>query len=296
MDKTNIIELVRVLWDGTAASKRRKVFREVQKNIPEESRILFQELASHYFNGATDTKESRILILVHGIHTNGSWQQDVQEQMIGVPYLRVQELGYDLVTGFHFALFSRSGPIKKILADINTIKREEPLAKISVIAHSFGTYIISKILENNPDIRFEKIITCGSVISRNYNWTKHAPFAHSTDIINDVGVRDVWPVIANCVTLGYGSSGNQGFRTASATDRYFNYGHSDFFEPQHDHILKYWRPIFEDQTIPKSEIKLPKASVPLLWFCHSKKGKAIPFALYAAAIIGTLWGLAKLIF
>jgi len=296
MEKTEVIELVRVLWEGTTTNKRKKVFQTVHKSIPEEHQTLFRELSSHYFNGTIDLKESRVIILVHGIHTNGSWQQDVQEQMFGIPCLRVQELGYELVTGFHFALFSRSGPINKIHNEIRTIQREEPLAKISVIAHSFGTYIISKILEKDQNIRFEKIITCGSVIPRNFNWQKHAPHTNSINIINDVGTKDLWPVIANCSTLGYGASGNQGFRTASVTDRYFNYGHSDFFESINEHILKYWRPIFEDDTVPKSNSKLPKSSVLLLWFCHSRKGKILPFATYILILILLAGTLSKMFF
>lgn len=294
MEKTEVIELVRTLWESTHPAKRRNVFQKIQTTIPEEHRILFQELVSHHFIGTVDIADSHVVILVHGIHTNGSWQQDVQEQMEGVPCLRVQELGYELVTGPHFAMFSRAGPIKKVVRDIRTIKREEPLVKVSVIAHSFGTYIISKVLEENPDIQFHKIITCGSVVRRDYDWSKHAPHARRGDIVNDVGVRDLWPVIANCMTFGYGASGNQGFRNASVTDRFFNYGHSDFFELKNDHIRKYWRPIFESGTIQKSECKLPKGNFFLLWFCHSTKGKVIPFTLYLLALLGVAWGMRSL--
>ncbi|MEB0129739.1 hypothetical protein [Pseudomonas sp. CCI2.4] len=289
MDQTDVIELVRELWHSTTPSKRRKLFQTVRKTIPKEHIILFQELSSHYFNHAIDAANLQILILVHGIHTNGSWQQEIEEQFSDIPSLRVKELGYELVTGPHFALFSRKGPIKKILNDIKIIKREEPHAQLSVIAHSFGTFIIAKIIEDNPEIQFEKIVICGSVIPRDFNWTKHAPFARNGDIVNDVGILDIWPVIANCFTLGYGASGNQGFRSALVIDRFFNYHHSDFFEQKNDHIRKYWKPIFEQGIVPKSDCKLPKTNVTVLWFCHSTKGKIIPFSLYVLVTAAILW-------
>ncbi|GLO54759.1 hypothetical protein PPUJ20066_07950 [Pseudomonas putida] len=289
MERTDVIEVIKELWECTEASKRGRALKALQKTIPDEHQVFFGEFASHLFNNALDTKESHIIILIHGIHTNGSWQQDVQEQMDGVPHLRVQKVGYELVTGLQFAFLSRSSAIKKVLHEIRTIKREEPIAKLSIIAHSFGTYITSKIIATQADLRFEKIITCGSVMPRDYNWVKHAPYARHGDIINDVGTNDWWPIAANCFSLGYGASGNQGFQSAAVVDRYFEYGHSDFFEPENDHIRKFWRPIFEKGSIPASPSKLPKANLGRLWLCHSIKGKYIPFGLYTLIGAGIIY-------
>lgn len=47
--------------------------------------------------------------------------------------------------------------------------------KISVIAHSFGTYIIGAYLagfEDKPPVNFETIILTGSILSEEYDWDK----------------------------------------------------------------------------------------------------------------------------
>jgi pimeloyl-ACP methyl ester carboxylesterase len=39
-----------------------------------------------------------------------------------------------------------------------------PNKRVSVIAHSFGTYVISCLLRDEFDIRFHRVIFCGSVV------------------------------------------------------------------------------------------------------------------------------------
>ena len=278
MNSTDVIKLVETLWAATDAKKRKEVFSLVRATIPEEHKVLFDGLVDNKRSGIRDSADSKILVLIHGIRTDGAWQREVQQQFQGVANLQVHDLGYDVVTGMQLAGPFRSGPVNKIVRDIRRLKDEEPLARISVIAHSFGTYIVSRILEDHPDISFEKIVLSGSLVKRNYPWDRNARGMRKSSIVNDVGVRDIWPLIASCSTWGYGSTGRVGFKNATVTDRYFDYGHSDFFENNGAHIKKYWRPIFEfDEVVPSNweqKSERPKTGFFTLLAAHQKTGVA----------------------
>lgn len=278
MNSTEVIQLVEKLWNATDPKERKEVFGLLRSTIPKEHQVLFDALVDNKRSGIVDSPNSRILVLIHGIRTDGAWQRDVQREFHGVENLQVHDLGYDVVTGLQLAGPFRKGPVNKIVRDIRRLKSEEPLAKISVIAHSFGTYVVSRILEDHPDIKFEKIVLSGCLIKRSYPWDRNAQNMQKSSIINDVGVRDIWPLIASCSTWGYGSTGRVGFKSATVTDRYFNYSHSEFFENDGLHIRKYWRPLFEfDEIVPsewESDTNRPKTGFTTLFAAHQNTGIA----------------------
>lgn len=290
MNSTDVVKLVETLWLSTSAKQRREVFSLIRATtISEQHRELFDALVDNKRSGIRDSSESRILILIHGIRTDGAWQREVQREFHGIPNLQVHDLGYDVVTGLQLAGPFRSSPVNKIVRDIRRLKDEEPLARISVVAHSFGTYVVSRILEEHPDISFDKIVLCGCLIKRQYPWDRNARAMRKSAILNDVGIRDIWPLIASCSTWGYGSTGRVGFKNAMVTDRYFNYSHSEFFEHNGQHIREYWRPFFEnDEIIPSEWERVPnqaKASFLVLLAGHQKTGIATIALLAIAAIL-----------
>ncbi|MDX1723931.1 MAG: hypothetical protein R3355_12610 [Pseudomonas sp.] len=289
MNSTEVIQLVQTLWTATDPKQRKEVFSLVRSTIPEEHKLLFDGLVDNKRSGIRDSADSKILVLIHGIRTDGAWQRQVQQELHGVANLQVHDLGYDVVTGMQLAGPFRSGPVNKIVRDIRRLKDEEPLARISVIAHSFGTYIVSRVLEEHPDISFEKIVLSGCLIKRNYPWDRNARGMRKSSIINDVGVRDIWPLIASCSTWGYGSTGRVGFKSATVTDRYFDYSHSEFFENNGVHIKKYWRPLFECDTIVQSDWELnperAKTGFLTLFAAHQKTGLAGIILVSTAVIL-----------
>lgn len=289
MECTDVIKLVEKVWSTTPPAERRSVFSLIRKTIPNHHLVLFDGLVDNKRNGIVDNPDSKIVVLIHGIHTDGSWQRCVQQELSTINGLHIHDLGYDVVTAIQLFGPYRSTPVNRIAREIRRIKVEEPKAKISVIAHSFGTYIVSKILEDHPDIRFDRIIMCGAIISRAYPWDRNARELNKSRIINDVGTRDIWPVIATCTTGGYGSSGRRGFQSASVTDRYFNYKHSDFFEPKNNHIRDYWKPIIESGDIPTSDwdTKKGKTSFPILVASHPWIGRPLVFLIiFGLGILG----------
>jgi hypothetical protein len=70
-------------------------------------------------------------------------------------------------------------------------------------------------------------------------------------VINEVGSLDIWPIIANSVTWGYGSTGTFGFQTVGVRDRYHNISHSDYFKP--GFAEKFWVPWIRSEDLVPTE-------------------------------------------
>ncbi|NWD69162.1 hypothetical protein HX870_16285 [Pseudomonas gingeri] len=157
-----------------------------------------------------------------------------------------------------------------------------------VIAHSFGTYIVSHILSRYSDINIERIVLCGSIIKSSFPWDLHTRHMENGSIINDVGTRDFYPVLATFSTLGYGGTGRNGFKNTRIADRYFDYGHSDFFLPDNDHIRKYWKPYIIDGTVVDSDwnTEKPTTNLFIMMACHPWIGRPVFYSTLALTVLG----------
>jgi tetratricopeptide (TPR) repeat protein len=186
-----------------------------------------------------------VILLIHGIRDEAEWGENIApvlEQLAGVRVFPLKFGFFDTIA-FWFPLPLRLVPILHVQRRIRHAHRLFPGAKLSVIAHSFGTYIIGTILRKNPDIVLERLILCGAVLSRGYRWDKYSHQV-ATEVINDCGLRDHWPVCAEALTVGYGASGTFGFGWPGVNNRFHDFGHGGFFED--GFVEKFWLPWFKD--------------------------------------------------
>jgi hypothetical protein len=170
-------------------------------------------------------------------------------------------LGYEFFDGFSFWLpFPfRQRKVKVVLERLRDAQRRYPGKPISVIAHSFGTYIIGTILRQDNSIQLRRLILCGSILPRNYPWGTYSRSV-DTPILNDCGAWDIWPVQAQSTTWGFGASGTWGFRRAGITDRFHNFGHGGFFTA--DFVRTFWLSWFRGEP---SALGIVPPKRPYLW-------------------------------
>ncbi|CAA2108194.1 hypothetical protein [Variovorax paradoxus] len=201
------------------------------------------------FNSQLPTKH--IVVLLHGIRTAGVWQDAVKRMFEGTN-VTVVPLGYGYFDALRFAIpWGRSGAISLVSRELQALKRDYPSSDISVIAHSFGTYIITKVLAPDQGIRLKRLLLCGSIVPTDFAWENVKGKPPRDSIVNDVGTRDIWPVLARTLTWGYGTSGTYGFKQTAVTDRYHDLAHSDFFSELW--VRKFWLPFISDGTIHPSD-------------------------------------------
>lgn len=213
----------------------------------------FLDDLSKVFPGLSDSanqRENHIVVLIHGIRTQAPWYQTVRSVLHNQYDLRVVDAGYGFFDALRFwsPILTRGGPIKEVSSQIKALVEDYPDARISVIAHSFGTYILSKLIITS-EIEFHRIILCGSIINRKFPWHKYhrrvaKDMQHPHKILNDCGTKDIWPILAEATTFGYGASGSFGFQSVNVYDRFQEKKHSEYFDKKF--IQEHWLPYLQN--------------------------------------------------
>jgi pimeloyl-ACP methyl ester carboxylesterase len=202
-----------------------------------------------------------IVLLVHGIRTSASWAEMVQEELQRDTSLIVIPIRYGFFDLLEFLLPgpTRTRPINRVLRELRTLRSEHPSSRISVIAHSFGTYAITQILRSHPDVTLFRLALCGGIVPASFRWDLVRPRV-SESPINDCGLRDIWPLLASAVTWGYGPSGVAGFGSVLVVDRFHELAHSGFFKPAF--ASTYWKPYFTDGVVVRPQQTLHRRALP----------------------------------
>lgn len=289
MKPAEVFQLFETTWNNSLPDKRLLQLKVIRNQVPDEYKEFFDSMLDAKLAGVQDNPLATVVFLIHGIQTDGAWHNLVEKELGTLPHTNVHGLGYNFVSPLQLALPIRSTPINKITQDIRDAKSMEPHAQFMVIAHSFGSYILSRILSSSSDISFTRIVLCGCIIPTSYPWGLYTKNMEKRSILNDVGTRDIYPVVATVSSFGYGSSGRKGFQVPLIKDRYFDYGHSDFFEPANNHIVRYWKPFIATGEIVESEwdYNRPKLSIRTNMFTHPWIGRPLLFVtlICAAALI-----------
>ncbi len=199
-------------------------------------------------------KKNPVVILVHGIRTHAHWHEEIKSVLM--------ESGFHVVlTNYgRFDLFRFLAPFEyfrnkaknKVFTQFRAAKMKHKGAKFSVIAHSFGSYIVARILQDEFDIKLDKIIFVGSVVRYDFPFEQFSG-RFSGDILNEVGFTDPFPVLAESITTGYGKAGTYGFRVPHVVDRYHDGSHSDILNG--DHCSKYWVDFLRARQIHKIDCR-----------------------------------------
>ncbi len=236
---------------------------------------------------ATATKLT-VVALLHGIRTSAGWQEKARSALEVRNSVKVVPIGYRYMDVVRFLGPWRGHAVERITRELRDLQRLNPGCELVVMAHSFGTYVISKILKDAPDIRIQRLLLCGSIIPAVYRWDQLPHEFTDKTCVNEVGTRDVWPVFARVASWGYGESGSFGFKTARVTDRFFDYGHSDFFTDEH--FETFWKPFIAHGHVTPSPWDSTRPTPP--WLLSVLGGfpmiKGVLFILVGGAIFFAL--------
>jgi hypothetical protein len=221
---------------------------------------------------ASAREGDHLVVLVHGINTRALWFGTVKPALEDAGFI-VAPAGYELYGVIRFLLpFERlrRRATARVTTKIRLARQLHPDAKMSVIAHSFGSFVIARILESEFDLRWHRIILCGSVVSEDLRLEQFLE-RFDAPIINEIGTRDFFPALARSITWGYGSVGSYGFQSPAVTDRWHaGFLHSDFLTQEF--CNRFWVPFLREGTLARADapLALPLASrvftrLPLRW-------------------------------
>jgi Effector-associated domain 1 len=205
---------------------------------------------------------AHVVILIHGIRDFGLWQSTIRHTL-EEEGLKAEAINYGRFNLIEFLLpfpHFRRKAIETVWNQIRIVNQNNKGALLSIIAHSFGTYVVSHLIRNTFDIDFYRVIFCGSVVPYNFPFEQFQN-RFLAPILNEVGTRDIWPAMAESITTGYGSAGTYGFRRPLIRDRWHN-GASHGYFLNEGFCKRFWCPFLRDGTVvPGSE----EPESPRLW-------------------------------
>ncbi|MBW7974065.1 alpha/beta fold hydrolase [Bradyrhizobium sp. BR 10289] len=114
----------------------------------------------------------KIVVTIHGIRTTGVWQKQI------TPYLAKQGLipyhidyGYFLALAFLFPPL-RQRQVEKVRKEMRRLVELTGASRISVIAHSFGTYLAMEALRaDNGELKYDRVVLTGCILANDFSWT-----------------------------------------------------------------------------------------------------------------------------
>jgi hypothetical protein len=114
-----------------------------------------------------------VVITVHGIRTHARWQKELDSCLANADFVP-ESLDYGWFSALLFVFKSqRDKKVQWFRDKYQDLSAMYPGTVPSVIAHSFGTYIISKaIREYRPIIKFDRVILCGSIVQEDLPWSQ----------------------------------------------------------------------------------------------------------------------------
>jgi len=196
----------------------------------------------------------RCVMSLHGIRTRGVWQKDLVPVLARygfIPYA----LDYGSFSIFKFASRrARDHRLDWLRKEYERVTAEARVQRPSVIAHSFGTYLVAALLTKYPAVRFDKVIFAGSIVGRNFDWPSILGTGQVNIVRNDFGALDRWPRMARYVVRDSGASGTEGFlktHPALISQRFPQHGHSDYFH--RTHFTQYWIPALMRVAVSKDD-------------------------------------------
>jgi tetratricopeptide (TPR) repeat protein len=241
--------------------------------------------------GATEAMdEYQIVLLIHGIRTQADWGPMVKSKLEVPGQIEVIPIKYGYFDAFRFWLpfWTRKKPIERVYKQIRVALQvaheKDPHAKLSIIAHSFGTYIIGQILKEGFDLHIHRLILCGSVLPQDFQWEQYQGRFDRQKVINECGKTDIWPVLAKALSWGYGPSGTHGFGAVLVKDRFHAGGHGQYFEP--DFVEKSWEPFIRRGQFEgsKYEVEMP----PTPWWISMMGILQLKWLFIAAFVLASI--------
>jgi len=199
------------------------------------------------------SRPKMICMTLHGIRTHGEWQYKLKH-LLENKYKNIDvkclTFGFKDVITFILPLFGKATAIRYIKKQLNDILPQHEHHIKVIVAHSFGTYIIAKIISKNPTFNFDRVIFCGSVVNERFPWEDLNNFPKD-GFVNECGTKDIWPILAKAGNIYYGDAGASGFTSHLIKDRFHECGHGGFFT--NEFMEKFWLPFIVDSHVISSK-------------------------------------------
>jgi hypothetical protein len=247
--------------------------------------------------GDTVPQPKPVVVLIHGIRDVARWIAVLRDVLERAGF-EVEPVNYGR---FGLDPFLDANPKRRdeaygeVRKQIIAIQQRHPGQLLNVAAHSFGTYLFAKLLEDrtttedangatiqNPTFKFGRVVFCGSVVGYDFPFqTYHRQF--EDQILSEVGTKDIWPAMAKFLSTFYGAGGTFGFNRPYVRDRWHNGANHGFFLTK-DFCERFWVPYFRTGEIVEGDVNPD----PSPWWLDLTYGTRWPWLLHRLPLIAFL--------
>ncbi|MEE5127961.1 MULTISPECIES: hypothetical protein [unclassified Pseudomonas] len=130
--------------------------------------------------------------------------------------------------------YSRDKLVKWLRDEVAAVRRDYPGSPVSLVAHSLGTFLVARLIEEETAFSFDTVLFSGSIVNTDYDWSKYLDSYRVKYVANYMAKKDIWPALASYIVKGAGRAGVDGFESTHVSlfqHLHSKYGHSDYFNP-----------------------------------------------------------------
>lgn len=182
------------------------------------------------------------MVAIHGMSTSGTWQEEFAWYFSttwgnAVP-VAVYKYGI-VVQGVVMAWRRRSlqRELRQKLAVLQAEAKTQGFSgRPDLVAHSFGTWLVGHMLEDelkrplDDRLKFGRIILAGCILRPDFDWSALRASGVVQEILNHYATKDRIVPLAQYTIWNSGPSGRRGFDSDEVINvRAEGYGHSDLF-------------------------------------------------------------------
>ncbi len=240
--------------DSSTGKERQAVLEKAfQPNIDDTIKV---HPADSFISVRRDVTD--VVFVIHGIRDQGYWTRKIgrRVQQAGKEFDTTRIIATETSSYGYFPMLSflrpgaRQGKVSWLMDRYTEARARYPEAKFHFVAHSHGTYLLAKALQDYPSVQFEQVVFAGSVVRYNYQWQEFIP-KQVKSVLNFVATAD-WVVaffpkaLQSIGIQDMGSAGHDGFKVAKnlsqviEPDTYIIGGHSAALqEAMWDSIAKF---------------------------------------------------------
>ena len=189
---------------------------------------------------------SNAVITLHGIRTHARWQRAFAEVATAAGLdARLDRWNFGYFSSLRFFLpWARRAKVRwlRTVFEIEFPAVQTTLSRPSIIAHSFGTYIVGYALLRYPYLRVNRVLLCGSILPTEFPWDVLLERGQVQAVRNEYGSEDIWTELVEWFVPGTGRSGVVGFMATHPRleQERFTFAHSEYFE--RGHMASKWIP------------------------------------------------------
>lgn len=226
------------------------------------------------------------VLLVHGIRTNAEWMEALKALLESHGHA-TETVNYGWVPLIEFIAplpWVRDRFRDRLRQRMSEVIEVHGRGRVSIVAHSFGTYLVTQILESEQGLYIDRLLLCGAIVSEDTRW-QHVQKYVTGGILNDCGARDRLPLLAFWCGLGYGATGVRGVNRSGVRDRFHDVGHSGFMTMEF--ARRFWIPYLTDGTVIPGIVDRGRMSY--LWEATLWLPKLWIIVIGGAAILVLAW-------